>query len=327
MNLRDSPTLRRRRTRAVSLLMLGLCVVSVAGFAGAWHWVLDLASHFRVQYALLLLAALFVGWLCRVRAAVLCLSAGCLAAQLGALLPFLVVSESTPAPAATPSASALRVFLANVYTPNRSFDAMRRLIEHEAPDVVVLQETDQAWLEGLAELRATYPNRVEEARADNFGIAVWSRLKMANARIVRLGHAGVPSVIADIEHGDATLVLIATHPLPPAGRARSELRDEGLAQLARFAASEVSPVLVVGDLNCTPWSPHFRALLRDGRLRDSGEGRWVQATWPSWLGALGIPIDHVLYGAGLRVLRRWVGPAVGSDHRPLIAEVAWVQGA
>ncbi len=310
----------------MSLLTLSLCVVSVAGFAGAWHWTLDLTSHFRLHYALLLTVALLVGLLCRVGRVVLCLCAGCLAAQVGALLPFFL----QPAPAAadaTGSATApIRVLLANVYTGNRDFAAVRSLLQREDPDVVVLQETNQAWLDGLADVRLTYPNRYEQAREDNFGIAVWTRLKTANARIVHLGRAGVPSVICDIRRGDETLALIATHPLPPAGRERSELRNEGLAQLARFAASEALPTLVVGDLNCSPWSPHFRALLRDGRLRDSGEGRGLQATWPARLRFFGIPIDHVLYGAGLQVLERRLGPRVGSDHRPLIVDVAWARG-
>ncbi len=315
-------------------MTLLLCVVSVAGFAGAWHWTLDLASHFRLHYALLLAVALLVGVWCRGSRVVSCLCAGCLAAQVGALLPFFLqpataaVRASVGASVATtPAATApIRVLLANVYTGNRDFAAVRSLLQREDPDVVVLQETDQAWLEGLADVRLTYPNRYEEARADNFGIAVWTRLKTANARIVHLGHAGVPSVICDIRRGDETLALIATHPLPPAGRERSELRNEGLAQLARFAASEALPTLVVGDLNCSPWSPHFRALLRDGRLRDSGEGRGLQATWPARLGFFGIPIDHVLYGAGLQVLERRLGPRVGSDHRPLIVDVAWARG-
>ena len=34
----------------------------------------------------------------------------------------------------------------------------------------------------------------------------------------------------------------------------------------------------------------------------------------------GSRIDHVLYSPDLRCLRSWVGPDVGSDHLPLLAE-------
>jgi endonuclease/exonuclease/phosphatase (EEP) superfamily protein YafD len=304
------------------VLIAALCVVSVAGFGGHWHWLLDLTSHFRLHYAALLTVGLLVGWLCRVRGLWLALAAGCAAAQIGALLPFTPTAARAAAAAHAP---AVRVLLANVYTGNRAYGEVADLIARENPDVVVLQETSQSWLDGLAETRLGFPNRIEEARPDNFGIAVWSRLRTANARIVRFGRAGVPSVICDLERDGNTLVLIATHPLPPAGGERSALRNDGLFQLARFAASEAAPVLVVGDLNCSPWSPHFRALLRDGRLRDSAVGRWPQATWPACLGPCGIPLDHVLHGTGLHVLDRRVLPRIGSDHLPLVAEVTWVR--
>jgi endonuclease/exonuclease/phosphatase (EEP) superfamily protein YafD len=38
----------------------------------------------------------------------------------------------------------------------------------------------------------------------------------------------------------------------------------------------------------------------------------------------GIRIDHILAGPGWRCRRSWVGPDVGSDHRPVLAELTWV---
>lgn len=298
-----------------------LCVVSVAGFGGGWHWVLDLTSHFRPQYAVLLAGAVIVClWRgARFSAAV---AMGCLALQIGTLVPLWL----RPDQAAAATGSSMRILLANVHTTNRDFAAVRALLEREVPDVVVLQETDRTWLDALAGVRARWPHRVEEARADNFGIAVWSRHPLADARIVRFSRAGEPSVVARVQRGDETFVLVATHPIPPAGGMRTALRDEALAALAAFTSAQAEPVLVVGDLNCTPWSPRYRTLLRDGRLRDSGEGHGWQPTWPSRLSVFGIPLDHCLYGAGLRIRDRVVGPDIGSDHRPLIVDVAVVSG-
>jgi endonuclease/exonuclease/phosphatase (EEP) superfamily protein YafD len=73
-------------------------------------------------------------------------------------------------------------------------------------------------------------------------------------------------------------------------------------------------------LNLTPWSPWWDALLEAGQLIDSRKGFGVHATWPANVWALMIPIDHVLVSQEVRVRRRRLGPALGSDHRPVVVD-------
>jgi endonuclease/exonuclease/phosphatase (EEP) superfamily protein YafD len=40
---------------------------------------------------------------------------------------------------------------------------------------------------------------------------------------------------------------------------------------------------------------------------------------------LRLPIDHILIGPGLAVLDRRLGPDTGSDHLPVVADLAWRQ--
>ena len=40
----------------------------------------------------------------------------------------------------------------------------------------------------------------------------------------------------------------------------------------------------------------------------------------------GVRIDHVLAGPGWQAIRAWVGPGLGGDHRPVIADLRWVGG-
>ena len=79
--------------------------------------------------------------------------------------------------------------------------------------------------------------------------------------------------------------------------------------------------MLVGDLNCTSWTPAFAELERISGLRDSRKGFGVQPTWPSNLPGLRIPIDHFLVSPSLAVRNRFVGPAVGSDHFPVVIEL------
>jgi endonuclease/exonuclease/phosphatase (EEP) superfamily protein YafD len=51
------------------------------------------------------------------------------------------------------------------------------------------------------------------------------------------------------------------------------------------------------------------------------------AAMPTWMvdTLIGIPIDHALAQKPLNILLRTLGPEVGSDHRPILIEVGWVQ--
>jgi len=101
---------------------------------------------------------------------------------------------------------------------------------------------------------------------------------------------------------------------------------------ARFFSSRVSlwglltvantPLLLLGDLNVTPWNHHFKKLLRHTGLKDSTQGYGVQPTWPTYYPWLWIPIDHCLYSSSIHVVGRKVGEHVGSDHYPVIIDFA-----
>lgn len=80
-------------------------------------------------------------------------------------------------------------------------------------------------------------------------------------------------------------------------------------------------MVLLGDLNCTPFSPWFGRLLRDGQLRDTGKGFGLPSTWSRH--GIGLPIDHILAGGAWQVIDRRVHPdRMGSDHHPVIAVLA-----
>jgi endonuclease/exonuclease/phosphatase (EEP) superfamily protein YafD len=99
-------------------------------------------------------------------------------------------------------------------------------------------------------------------------------------------------------------------------------RNEQLEALARHARATTSlPLVVVGDLNVSPFSPQFRHLLEEGRLRSAADGFGWQPTWPSFLLPAGIQIDHALVSPAVTVKAFSRGPFDGSDHRPIVVDV------
>ncbi len=303
-------------------MLLGICVrlgvltsaATLLAFGARWWWPLELLSHFRVQY-LWLLAPTSVGLLAAKRYPPALLVGCCLLWNLA------LVGSDYSCPSTTEKHSArLRLMSANVHTGNRDYERFRRTVRSEDPDVLLVMEIDDGWLAELSELRDDYPHGDAAPRGDNFGIGLFSKVPVESLQVTYLGGAGVPSIQTALKVGDETINLVGTHPLPPIGR-NSNIRNEQLSAAADLAAGMKGPVILAGDLNVTPWSPYFRDLLRRSGLRDSRCGFGVQASWPSGWGVAGIPIDHVLVSDDILVKERHIGPAFGSDHRAVIADL------
>jgi endonuclease/exonuclease/phosphatase (EEP) superfamily protein YafD len=77
----------------------------------------------------------------------------------------------------------------------------------------------------------------------------------------------------------------------------------------------------VGDLNCTPFARSFAALCETAGVRDSARGFSLTNTWHIKSTFLGLPLDHILVSPDILVAERIVGPAVGSDHRWVMARL------
>ena len=106
-----------------------------------------------------------------------------------------------------------------------------------------------------------------------------------------------------------------------------KLVEAGPPAVKRLGIAVPYAAVVLADLNQTPWSTAYRHLIRDARLQDARRGQWPRKTWRprrSWL--VGLPIDHVLYRGAVQVEQFRLGPDVGSDHLPLLADLALGSG-
>lgn len=125
----------------------------------------------------------------------------------------------------------------------------------------------------------------------------------------------------DFEGGP--LRIYAVHTVAPVGTGRPAWA-KGLRIVADQVQEERLPAVVAGDLNATWGHRAFRDLL-DAGLTDgaAARGRPFQLTWPRD-GRLApfARIDHALTGPGLAVTSIRTGRGEGSDHRPVIADIA-----
>lgn len=290
-------------------------VASILGFFGVYNWVLDLCSHFRVQYffglslvAMLLLAP-------RRRRSAACFGALAVV-NLVVILP-LYFGRTPTLELGTPT---VRAMLANVNTQTGNAAAVAAAIRLFNPDIVVLEEVSAQWLTDLKPVLDGYPYAEQDPREDNFGIGLWSRFPFVRSRIDFIGTAGVPSIIVEMDTPQGRCTVMATHPFPPIGREYSAFRNGQLAELPRSVRQASSPVVLLGDLNVTPWNHHFKRLLKQSGLKDSAQGRGVYPTWPTCNPLMLIPLDHCLYSHGIEIMNRQTGPQMGSDHFPVIVD-------
>lgn len=312
------PSLGTRLAHLVEIAVLLAVVAALAGLLGRWHFAFDLASHFRVQCTVALLLAAPLLWILHSRrwAAVSLLAGLGLAASL---LPYFPPAEDA-------TAGDYRLMTMNVHTSNPRHDLAIAAIRATDPDIIVLQETDARWLASLdAALAAGWPYRETVPRSDNFGIAIYSKIAWTSCEVVEhTDQLPAPAIDARFELPNGRqLRLFGVHPLPPMNDGLWSSRNSlfaGLAREVRRAGPERT--IVAGDLNCTPWSYWFGRFLQDAQLRDSARGRFPRGTWspvPN-VPLAGLPIDHVLVGADIGVSHRGIGPAIGSDHRPVIID-------
>lgn len=305
----------------VALAGLFSCALTAIGqLLGTWWWPLELASHFTAFYWIALLPATAVSF-SKTRQRRLWLGAICGLALLWNSV--LLAPSFAPRAFGYDGSGPLRVMTLNVRTRNTRFDEVLKYVENEDPDVLVLCEVDQRWLAAMAPLAERYPTIQAEPKEHNFGIAFYSRLPTDEISLVEFVDRQIPSIAATVGSAGRRVRLLATHPLPPGSQQTARQRNEQLAAIAQWSTEQEAPVIVMGDLNITRWSPYFRRLLRESGLDDSSRGFGLRSTWRvrPWLP--GIPIDHVLLSPELEVLDRRVGPEVGSDHRGVTVDVGW----
>ena len=320
-----------------ALAVIGCVSTTLAYFVSTPAWLAQL-SPFRVQYAALLaghvlfcLATRHPRW-----ATFFAVFA---ALNLGAvLLPGATSRAATAAP--DTRQPPLRVLLANVLTSNRDPAPLLALIAQEKPDLIALLEINQRWeTELTAALLTTYPHLFSRPREDNFGIAVFSRQPLGGERVEFFAGDELPSLALYLALGDGggpPLRVLVTHPLPPGRTETTILRNQHLADLVDWTRSAATaslafaaepspappPLLILGDLNATPWCPPLRRLLAATSLRPAARGHAiVAATWPAQVPFLRIPLDHALLNDELICTAYRVGPDIGSDHFPVLLEI------
>lgn len=303
------PGLRRLLKAAAALT----AAFSLLTMADQWHRLLELFSHFRLQYcaAAGVLAAVLLlvrerGW-----------ASGMLALML--LNATLIVPWYLPAERTTDEAAPLLTILhANVYGRNEQYQRFVDLVAAERPDIFFVQEMSAGLEDALQVMHAAYPYREVVSRDDNFGIAVYARLPLDEIVVHAGPPYGKPSLVVTTHVAGNPLTLVSTHPMPPLGQQEFDGRNRQLHDIGQLINALPRPLVLIGDLNTSMFAHHYQLLIAETGLHNARQGFGLLPSWPAQLPFARIPIDHCLVSDAIGVVAIRTADAIGSDHLPLI---------
>jgi endonuclease/exonuclease/phosphatase (EEP) superfamily protein YafD len=291
-----------------------LCALSLAGFLARWTQPFEILSHFRFQYAAAATAATCLLALLRAP------RASAAAAGLFLLNATAIATSLVPAaPVAHSRSSSLRIVWANLQRSEHSLASVADLVRAERADIVALTELpdergDQAVRRAFTDFACFTTPRGQLTSFTTMIVSRWPCARSGDA-------AGFLERRSDAAYVDVgSLRVVAAHPRPPWDNERTAERDRVIRAGLLLAASAPRTVFV-GDFNASAWSPIMIDLSRAG-FRRALCGAPFASTWRSARPLFGLTIDHAYLHGDAAVANCRVGPGIGSDHWPLILDVA-----
>lgn len=238
----------------------------------------------------------------------------------------------------------ISLLIYNVLYDNPEVETLRELIRDTDPDLILLSEPNQRWLEQLKGLEEDYPYTIYQPQENHYGKLLYSRLDLVNPEIRFLIDPEVPSFRTQIRLRSGMLVtLYGVHPRPPGlkrpdekqeeigieeheveaqednDREDSDMRDAELLSVAKEVKELGNiPVIVAGDFNDVAWSHTTHLFQRISGLLDPRVGRGLFTTYDTGNRLTRYPLDHVFASKHFLLVELRRLPHIGSDHFPML---------
>ncbi len=207
----------------------------------------------------------------------------------------------------------------NVLNSNDRHEELADYIAGSGADFAFIMEAGRL-RQHFEQLEAVYPYRVGCEQGGPCDLLMLSKLPLENAEIRSLGNTHPNRmIVAQTEIGGEALTLVAAHLTKP------YFDDAGLFEarrLTRQLAAIEGPLVLAWDFNSAPWADAIDDLVHGAALLPPPR---YNATWPTELGPLGIPIDHMFSRAPIIIEDiEALSDPLGSNHLGLIAKLAIV---
>lgn len=291
---------------------IGLSALCVAASIGrARLWPLSVAAELLEPALAVLAACLLVAAL---SAEPLYALASLVALGAGAATLLLRLKTGT-APKPRGAGAVFRIAHANLLGSPEAAARFAAWAEDRAAGLVAITEPPPGAMEALKPLFTGYPFSMQSDDAGGRRVIVFSKFNLEqraspDVNILRLA----------AKSDDACLEIACGHPTIPVSPALETRRDEAIGRAFAAAHAAGAPAAVIGDLNTTPAGPVLTAMRRAFGFRRAGAGLF-STTWMAPVFGLGLTLDHICVSTHCAARFYEIGPFIGSDHRPIFAEI------
>lgn len=224
------------------------------------------------------------------------------------------------------SVTSLSILCANVQMNNRKSSKFKQIIRESDPDIILVLEPDEWWINGLKEFEQKYPYMVKQPQDNLYGMALYSRLELVDPQVKFLVQDDIPSIFARVKlRSGNEIELRCLHPRPPFPTEidQSTERDAELLIVGKQIKDLHGPTVVMGDLNDVAWS-RTNYLFQDiSGLLDPRVGRGFYNTFHAKYPFVRFPLDHCFHSKHFRLIDFKRLDYFGSDHFPVYIELSF----
>lgn len=162
----------------------------------------------------------------------------------------------------------------------------------------------------LKSISGTYPHQAMSG----------GRLPMALLSIYPITRAqawGERAVLYHIAKPNAAYYVLQVHPQSPYSRAAFAERNDQLAKIAEVVKGLPQPLIMLGDMNTTPWDGALQPLF--DTVQQAGGWRSKLPTFPSWMPVT--PIDALYYTQPFTPVKLQHVRVPNSDHLGIVVDM------
>ena len=208
-------------------------------------------------------------------------------------------------------------------------DCLANLLQETPADIVGLQEVTRGQAEVFDQMRSQYPYQAVFG-AGIPGKAILSQYQISDTESLFL-YPERPDLRAAVTIQNRRLMVFVAHPLPPRlHRNGIHFKTATVAQIARLGdlASTSGAAIMMGDFNMTDRHEQHAALVARGltdafRAAGKGSGFTLPVRWSRVRLRPFVRVDYIWHSSHLHTLAAWLGRDAGSDHIPVLAQLAW----
>lgn len=305
MNIKPVPLFRHLS----NIILAGIFLSFIAGHIPG-HYLLDVTNHFRPFLIIIVIIMLIVRFkeLKVAKTVVLILPI--------ALLNFHMFSF--PEFPKRHSSKEIKVIQMNLLMSNSNFHLVRDQIKKEKPDIISFQEYTPEWNRELKSVLKDY-TLTKRVIDSPFGICVASKIPVSRSTVQYLKGQSIPHIELTLDIEGKEITFLSIHPTPPFSQELFESRNRFYEKLIKQYEKD-SSMIIVGDLNCTQWSPYYQRVENQLRLKNSSP--FFSNTWPDFLPISIFQLDHILISKQFQLINSKVLEGIGSDHYPIGATIS-----